>query len=179
MAKIFRKIHIYLSLFFLPVALLYALSGALYIAGIHGETQGKIVLNAAPQPGEEISAILFALKGANLPAPQNTEPKKDKKGNLQIGNAFFSAALSCKGETCEVQTTKRGFIGILILLHKAKLGWYFNILAYGFALSLVIFYISGLFMTLFNSKKDRAAQYTTIALGIVVCVLLGYLSANA
>lgn len=35
MTKQFRNIHIYLSLFFLPLALMYALSGILYIAGIN------------------------------------------------------------------------------------------------------------------------------------------------
>lgn len=46
MTKQFRNIHIYLSLFFLPLALMYALSGILYIAGINQDLvqQSKLIL---------------------------------------------------------------------------------------------------------------------------------------
>ena len=38
MTKQFRNIHIYLSLFFLPIALMYAITGILYISGFNQDS---------------------------------------------------------------------------------------------------------------------------------------------
>ena len=62
------------------------------------------------------------------------------------------------------------------MLHKAKAMWYFNILAVGFGITLVLLYVSGLMITLFNIKKNRKSQYVTLTLGFIVTLILGILS---
>lgn len=180
MTKQFRNIHIYLSLFFLPVALMYALTGILYISGFDqdsGATKNTYTLNAEIPKGGEAEAMLNYLQNNNIPLPSKTEPKVNKSGALSVGGAHYSVSIAKSGENVwTITTLKRSFIGDLIMLHKAKAKWYFNILAIGFGITLVLLYLSGLMITLFNSKKNRGIQYGTIMAGIVVSVVLGVLS---
>lgn len=71
---------------------------------------------------------------------------------------------------------ERSLIGDMIMLHKAKAKWYFDILAIGFGLTLILLYISGLMITLFNIKKNRGIQIFTILAGIIISVIVGALS---
>ena len=62
------------------------------------------------------------------------------------------------------------------MLHKDKAAWYFSVLSVGFGVVLFLLYLSGLMITFFASKKDRAKQLTTFAIGLLVTILLAYLS---
>ncbi|WP_394967014.1 hypothetical protein [uncultured Helicobacter sp.] len=62
--SLWMKVHLYLSLFFLPAALIYALTGALYIFDVRENADAKIqefTLPSIPQQGEEQAAILSVL----------------------------------------------------------------------------------------------------------------------
>lgn len=180
MVKQFRNIHIYLSLFFLPVALMYALTGALYIFGVDedsGASKHTYTLKATISQGGEIEAMLEYLKANDIALPRGSEPKLDKKGYLRIGSVHYFAGIKKLGEgTYDIMVFKRSFIGDIILLHKAKGEWYFNILAVGFGIAIAILYLSGLIITLFNSKKNRFIQYVTLIVGFIVSFVLGTLS---
>ena len=59
--SLWMKVHLYLSLFFLPAALIYALTGALYIFDVRENADASIqelVLPSVPQKGEEQEIIL-------------------------------------------------------------------------------------------------------------------------
>ena len=180
MTKQFRNLHIYLSLFFLPVALMYALTGVLYISGFDqdsGATKNTYILNAEIPKGGEVDAMLKYLEDNNLPLPAKTEPKPNKSGALSIGGTHYSASIAQSGENqWTINTTKRSLIGDMIMLHKAKAKWYFNVLAIGLGITMVLLYLSGLMITLFNSKKNRNIQYGTILAGCLVSIVLGVLS---
>ena len=111
MTKQFRNLHIYLSLFFLPVALMYALTGVLYISGFDqdsGATKNTYILNAEIPKGGEIDAMLKYLEENNLPLPAKTEPKPNKSGALSIGGTHYSASIAQSGENqWTINTTKR------------------------------------------------------------------------
>ena len=69
--KFFRRFHIYLSLFFLPVALLYAVSGLAYIFGANQDfmaTKNSYKTNLVLQKGAEQEAVLQFLKEQNMNA---------------------------------------------------------------------------------------------------------------
>ena len=93
-----------------------------------------------------------------------------------MGGIHYSVNAKQNGEDLLITATTRSLLGDIILLHKDKGGWYFSILAVGFGISLVLLYLSGLMITLFASKKDRKSQLVVLALGVLACVVLGYMS---
>ncbi|MBX7490375.1 hypothetical protein [Helicobacter turcicus] len=180
MTKQFRNIHIYLSLFFLPIALMYAITGILYISGFDQNswaTEHTYTLTQNIEQGEEINALVQYLKDNNLSIPSNLTPKTTKNGALSIGSTHYSASIRKNADsTYTIRTLERSIMGDMIMLHKAKAKWYFDVLAIGFGITLILLYLSGLMITLFNSKKNRGIQYATILAGCIISVVLGALS---
>lgn len=179
--KLFRLLHIYVSLFFLPVALLYAVSGVAYIFGVKDDvlaTKVKYEANATLVKGQEEELLLGILKEKGIQIPSNTKPRNDRKqGGVTMGSIHYSinAKQQAPGELI-ITTTTRSLLGDIILLHKDKGNWYFSVLAVGFGVSLLLLYLSGLMITLFASKKDRKSQLIVLTFGVLACTLLGYLS---
>lgn len=62
------------------------------------------------------------------------------------------------------------------MLHKAKVKWYFDVLAIGFGITMFLLYFSGVMITLVNIKKNREKQILTIIAGIVISTIVGGLS---
>lgn len=179
--KFFRYFHIYVSLFFLPVTLLYAVSGVSYIFGLKEDTgASKITYTASGiqlPTGDEKGVLLGILKAQGIKIPADTTLRNDKKkGGVSMGGIHYSVNAKQNGEDLLITATTRSLLGDIILLHKDKGGWYFSILAVGFGVSLVLLYLSGLMITLFASKKDRKSQLAVLALGVLACVVLGYMS---
>ncbi len=178
--KLFRQIHIYVSLFFLPCAVLFALTGIVYILGADQDTglkveNYKLVKNI--EAGKEKDALIQYLQENNLKIPSNTEVIKGKDKGVTIGGAHYSANIAPIAQNEYTITLKtRSFLGDMIMLHKDKGAWYFSVLSIAFGIALFLLYISGLIITLFASKKDRQKQLATLGAGIVITILLAYLS---
>ncbi|CAM2905380.1 hypothetical protein [Helicobacter burdigaliensis] len=186
MTKTFRNIHIYLSLFFLPVALIYAITGIFYISGFDQDSGAKLNTYThkvqATANINEADILTNYLKENNIALPKATEPKMDKKsGALTIGSVHYAASIKKVEETnntitYSITTKERSILGDLIMLHKSKGAWYFNILAIGFGITLILLYASGLMITLFANKKKRGIQYATILAGLIATIVLGCMS---
>ena len=178
--KFFRQFHIYLSLFFLPCAFIFALTGIAYIFGINqdiGLEKQIYTLNERIEKGQEIEKLLDFLKDNNIKIPSNTQTIKSKDKGITIGSTHYSVSIAENGENQYQITTKtRSFLGDLIMLHKDKGAWYFSVLSVGFGVSLFLLYISGLMMTLFASKKDRKNQILVLIAGILITFILAYIS---
>lgn len=185
--KLWMQLHLYLSLFFLPAAFIYAITGALYIFEIRqnsGATIVDIKLDSMPQKGEEKEFILQVLKENNLKIPSDTQIKMNK-GNISMGNVKYSATiLKEKDGTMILKTIDRGLYGILMLMHKStgtkhEIGGFrfsfFDAIAITFGISMIIFYLSGLIMTSF-CKGKRKSGFLTIAAGFIVTILAIYFS---
>lgn len=172
--KHWMQIHTYLSLFFLPAMLVYAITGVGYIFGFKEGAGAKIQQFTIPTPesGKEQEAIFQFLRENNLEIPANTE-LKNARGGMQMGNQSYSVSLQKSGETSKLVVTDRSLYGILLLMHKAKNTPYFDIIAIGFGISLVIFYLSGLIYTSF-CKKNRRTALLVCAAGFVCCALAIY-----
>ncbi|MBZ7986361.1 PepSY-associated TM helix domain-containing protein [Campylobacter sp. Cr9] len=175
--KTWMKIHLYLSLFFLPMALIYAVTGAFYIFGFKVNAGASVVsmkLNENINKENARDVMLKLIKENNLKIPDNTELRFNKNtyvlGNIK--NAYFIRVIDNKAEFLAYD---RSIYGVLLLLHKAHGGVWFNVLAVGFAVALVIFYISGLFLTAFCKRDKKGALISTI-LGIVITALCVYFS---
>ena len=179
--KFFRQIHIYLSLFFLPVALIYVISGASFIFGFGQNTgmQKEIYkFQADIKKGEEKEFMLKFLQENNIKIPSNQEVKFNKKeGGFLMGGVHYSIVMNEHGpRNYNLVVRTRSLLGDILMLHKDKGKWYFDILALGFATTLILLYISGLIITLFNIKKDRGKQVFVLFLGILTTIIISYLS---
>lgn len=177
MGKTFRLIHIYISLFFLPLALLYAVSGVLFLCGFNQDSgaEKKSFYLDSPFVKEELSTkIKELLEKSNLRLPSNFEAKGAKGGGVMYGSASYSVVAKQKGSGTSIEVTQRSIIGLAMLLHKGKAKWYFDVLAYGFALALVALYISGLIIANLNKIKGKA--WASVGAGLLAMVILGYLS---
>lgn len=178
--KLFRQIHIYVSLFFLPCAVLFALTGIVYILGADQDTglkveNYKLVKNI--EAGKEKDALIQYLQENNLKIPSNTEVIKSKDKGVTIGGVHYSANIAPVAQNEYTITLKtRSLLGDMIMLHKDKGAWYFSVFSIAFGIALFLLYISGLIITLFASKKDRQKQLATLGAGIVITILLAYLS---
>ncbi|EAI3983618.1 hypothetical protein YO64_06860 [Campylobacter jejuni] len=178
--KLFRQVHIYLSLFFLPCALLFALTGIAYIFGIDQDVGLKVEqyqLSKVIESGKEREALIEFLKTNGLKIPSNTNIIKSKDKGITIGGTHYSANIT-QNSTNEYNITlkTRSLLGDMIMLHKDKGAWYFSVLSVGFGITLFMLYISGLMITLFANKKDRSKQFAVLGVGVVVTLLLAYLS---
>ena len=93
-----------------------------------------------------------------------------------MGSIKYSASITTnkQGESI-VRVTDRGLFGILVLMHKAKGKVYFDIIAVGFSLSLIVFYLSGLIITSFCKKKRKQALLA-FALGLILTALATWAS---
>ena len=179
--KFFRLAHIYVSLFFLPVALLYAVSGVAYIFGANHDTFATKIeyeANATLVKGQEQALLLEILNEKGIKVPANTQVRNDRRqGGVSMGGIHYSINAKQQGaDTLIITTTTRSLLGDIILLHKDKGAWYFSVLAVGFGVALALLYLSGLMITLFASKKDRTPQLIVLTLGVITCSVLGYLS---
>ncbi len=178
--KDWMKIHTYLSLFFLPMCVIYVLTGIGYIFDFKDTAGAKIyefALPNAPQKGEEAATMIEVLKANNLKIPSNTDIKI-QKGNPSMGSISYAVSLEAdrKSGELKVKVVDRGLYGILVLMHKAKGAVYFNVVAVCFALSLAIFYLSGLIMTSFCKNKRKSAGIA-LGSGFVITAIAIYLSA--
>ncbi|AJC86723.1 membrane protein [Campylobacter sp. RM16704] len=179
--KFFRQIHIYISLFFLPLAFLYALTGFAYIAGFDGESGAKIQnykVQAVIQKGAEAEFLIDFLNKNSLKLPSSLEPKLNKKGNgIELGTISYTASIIKIDENnYEIITKERSLLGNMILLHKDKGMWYFSVLGLAFALAMIVLYISGLLITLIAIRKDRGKQIVVLGIGFVITLFIAYLS---
>lgn len=177
MGKTFRLVHIYISLFFLPLALLYAVSGVLFLCGFNQDSYAdkKSFYIDSPFDSKKLSAqVQELLEQNNLKLPSSFEAKKAKGGGVMYGTASYSVVAKQKGQGVSVEVTQRSVIGLAMLLHKGKAKWYFDVLAYGFALALVALYVSGLIIANLNKIKGKA--WATVGIGFLAVLVLGYLS---
>lgn len=161
MGKIFRQIHIELSLFFLPLALLYVLSGTLYLSGFNQDVGAKTWKISLPlvEKSKLPQVLNDELAKNGLKLIEDTELKKGKNDSLLLGGVSYSATLMQNQQGWSAKIVQRSFWGNLIMLHKGKGKWYFNVLAFAFAFSLMIFYFSGLVMTKFCNKRRKQAFF--------------------
>lgn len=169
--KTWMKIHLYLSIFLLPVALIYAVTGAGYIFGFKDDAGAKIIelkINEQVNENNVKDIMLKIIKENNLKLPSNTEIK-NVKNSFVMGSIYRSFSLSKD----KFKYTQRSIYGVLVLLHKSKAGVFFNILSVIFSITLFALYISGIFLVFKREKKKILA---ILGLGCLTTLILAYLS---
>ena len=184
--KLWIQIHTYLSIFFLPAALLYIITGIGAIVGFESDSGGKtqdFILQTTPQKGQEEAFILDFLKQQNLKIPNPTTLQKFNSCFMYMGSPTYSVTLIKElepngDEHYKIHTSQRGLYGLAFFMHIAFQAPYFSVIAFGFSLSMIVFYFSGLVMTSFARGKRKIMLYVFVGAIFAVC-LATYLSIRA
>ncbi|WP_164757221.1 PepSY domain-containing protein [Campylobacter insulaenigrae] len=179
--KFFRQVHIYIGLFFLPLAFLYAITGFAYLVGFDGDSGAKIQsykIQATIQKDDEAKFLITFLEQNHLKLPSSLKPKPNKKGNgIELGGINYTTSIIKIDEnTYEIITKTRSLLGNMISLHKNKGMWYFSILGLAFASAMIMLYISGILITLVAIRKDRKKQIVVLTLGFIITLIVAYFS---
>ena len=171
--KNWMQIHTYLSLFFLPACLIYVITGVGHIFGYKVDADAKIyefTISAIPPKEQVQDFIIQKLRENDLPIPKNTEIRYHR-GAPTMGGMKYNVVLGKnRNDELVMRVTNRGIYGILLLMHRAKGLYYFDIIAVAFSVSLILFYLSGLIVTQF-CKKNRRAGLLAFALGGIITTI--------
>lgn len=184
MQKQIVRAHVFLACFFLPMAVLYAITGGLYglrYTGAHRSTDTKLAL-AAPLPSD--LAGLVAIADAELRAQGIAQPT----GEARIRKSGTSYHLEWSGSTrdIELHPTAEASTALFrvkeasayrrfVQLHKAKGGDLFRYFAAAWMIGLLALVVSGAVMA-FTRKPSRDLAIASTAAGVVVFTVLAVVS---
>ncbi len=165
-------IHGYIAVFFLPFALLYAITGGLYILGESGgDTRSTVSITTSTPPssaGEAISLMQAELSSRGWRVPTATDPYRELQGGYYWGH--FSETLRFAPSKTEGQWDiihqQNSWYRQLVEIHKDHAGLYFSIMGFGFAIGMFVLILSGAFM-MFQSKVHRKMATILVVVGIV------------
>ncbi|RVY99282.1 hypothetical protein [Helicobacter pylori] len=167
MTAMMRYFHIYATTFFFPLALLFAVSGLSLLFKVHQDTGANIkewVLEKSLKKEERLDFLKDFIKESHIAMPKKIEPR-EHRGALVIGTPLYEINLETKGSQTKIKTIERGFLGALIMLHKAKVGIVFKVLLGIFCVFLLLFYVSAFLMVAF---KDTKRMFISVLIGSVV-----------
>ncbi len=184
MKKIFRKVHLYMALFTIPVGIMMGLTGALYVLGANQDTGAEIksyTVNQTIPKGEEVTFLAKWTKENNIKMPKANVSLDKSKINRNIGSAGYVITLKEKDGITEIITLDRSILGDVIMLHKAKGGLLFKVMLVLYGIVLISFYISGLIIAVFKKNVNgklvpKTENYIVIAAGFIVTIILAVLS---
>ncbi|RKU90795.1 hypothetical protein DDP32_01575 [Helicobacter pylori] len=167
MTAMMRYFHIYATTFFFPLVLLFAVSGLSLLFGVRQDTGAKIkewVLEKSLKKEERLDFLKDFIKENHIAMPKKIEPR-EHRGALIIGTPLYEINLETKGDQTKIKTIERGFLGVLIMLHKAKVGIVFKALLGIFCVFLLLFYLSAFLMVAF---KDTKRMFVSVLIGSIV-----------
>lgn len=184
MKKFLRTIHFYMALLTIPVGLMVAVTGIVYIAGLDqdvwAETNTYKIETTIPA-GQEIEFLKKWTKENNVKMPKQAV-SKDKSGlNRTVGSAGYTITIKEADGKTELLTKDRSLLGNMIMLHKAKGGILFKIMMILFGIVLIGFYITGLGFAMFKKNVKgkmvpKTEAYVAIAAGFVITIIFAVLS---
>ncbi|PAF41682.1 PepSY-associated TM helix domain-containing protein [Helicobacter sp. 11S03491-1] len=176
MKKNYQKIHIYLSIFFLPFALLYAVTGILYLTHYSG---GKDLSTYKVDFEKQLTKEELADFGLKFLHEKNIKFRNMDvsfaKNRIQIGLMANYARISQSDGKIKIDVYKGNIIRYLMSLHFGQGKWYFDVLGIAFGAALAIFYLTGILMVKHHSKHKKPL-WISFFLGLGVVIVVGYLN---
>lgn len=184
MKKIFRKIHLYLALFTIPMGIMVAVTGVCYILGADQDTWAETntyTVNQTIPKGQEVEFLKQWTKENNIKMPKANVSLDKSKVNRTVGSAGYIFTLKDKENATEIVTLKRSLLGNMIMLHKAKAGLLFKIMMVLYGIVLAGFYISGITIATFKKNVNgklvpKTENYIVIAAGLIVTIIFAIIS---
>lgn len=167
--------HIHASVFFLPLALLFATTGVAFLLGYNPNSGARITqweIPKIPEPKERLGFLLNFIQQKHLPRPADLKPRIHR-GVLSIGTPRYEVGLEVRSGRAVISSVHRNFLGVLMVAHKGKAGVVLKILGAAFGVFLLLFYASGLIVGLSYRHKSARGIVSAFLLGLAV--LLGSL----
>lgn len=189
----FLKWHLYISLFFIPMAIFYKATGIVGIFGYFGSQDSKVIeltpdqkqffkdfkANEVKSTKEELSIarnrILEFLTSSNLDLPYTNEIQDSWDNKRYVLGGIAKYIEIDKSNPSSIILYKRDLLSNLMTLHFARGGMLFNILAFCFIIFLFITYVTGLLIC--NFSKHRYKYGSVILAGFIITLLSGIISA--
>lgn len=172
------KIHGYIAVFFLPLALLYAVTGTLYIIGKSGSAS-TVSVEFQTMDGwpETIEAAYPLVEGKlhenNLPVALNSVTATSRVNSdteYYWRTLAHSATLTKTGDAAAtLRVQENGTYRQLVEIHKDHAGILFTIMGFGFGIAMSVLILSGALM-MFKSKLYRKPATLLLSSGTVLCL---------
>lgn len=176
------KIHGYVSIFFLPLAFIYAVTGALIIVDQRGAlTKEKHVLQLENPSFEDLSAQKKLISDFLLQRGESSLPVGEPKlvrGEIYWGQPSSINLNFSHGEKpgeAVLDLRKPDLLFSLVILHRARGGRVFDYFGFAFALAMIAMYVSGIFIFWKIKAKRKALSFTFLG-GTLITVLVIWLS---
>lgn len=170
--------HVVLAAFFLPVALMFAVTGALYTVSIKGsyrETTHTITLAepAKAELGAMVSAVEQALAGMGKSAPTGSAALRSGGADVSLDwtGANRDISLKTKLDSTEAALTVRDTTPYrrLVQLHKAKGSAIAKGISVLWAVGLVLMFVSGMAIA-WGAASYRRLAIVASAAGVLTFV---------
>jgi hypothetical protein len=172
------KIHAILACFFMPLAILYFISGALYTFDIKGHVDKQVYTLALDRPFAPDLAQLSelartALNQRQLRLPAGDQAIKEKKGSYEYrwGDLRRLVVIHPTGNPLEVELIyrERSPLTQVMRVHRADAGLLVKTYSLTMVVSLITIIVTGVFLGVATPKLRRMAL---LALGVGCLVVL-------
>ena len=170
------KIHAILACFFIPMATLYFISGALYSSGIKGHIDKQVYSLELESPFvpdlAQLSALArTALDQRDLPPPGGDPLITQKKGSYQYRWGDLKRLVVIQPTANPLQAEliyrKRSPLVQVMRVHRAEAGSLIRVLSVSMAVALITVLASGVFLAVGIPKLRRTAL-VALAAGLLV-----------
>lgn len=161
------QLHTYLSCFFFPIALVFIISGSLYLLDIEGGHTGEYeyaieLPEGWPQDEAEAKKLILPIieKYGHDKLPPDFYFEDNWVGWFGYKQEVFIDP-SQNIKHAKLHVNKHDFLHQLLLIHKGHAGLFFRLLAILFGISLFISVLTGLVLALSISKLRVPALWCT------------------
>ena len=175
--KFWMRIHLYVSMFFIPMALIYAITGGLEIMfTFHGYSHEEVIEISLNEPlSDDLSDleswVAKQLNERQLPVPHG-------HGEMQRGQFIWGRPTGINvalrrnrtENTVRIRHEVPDFYNRLANLHEGRGGQAFNIMAMSFSVAMILIYISGILIC-WKSVKLRRLVLASLSIGLVVTAI--------
>jgi hypothetical protein len=181
--QLLMRVHTLLAAFFLPVGLLFLVTGVLLAFNIKADSKVTKLALAAPVASptlpEAAKLVEAELVRNHLPVPRGEESMKTEKDgwSFQWNGTGSSVKWTVKNDepTGELSVTENGLVRRAEQLHKSKGALAFKVFSAAWALGLLLLFASGTVMAI-QVKALRQMTWIALALGTLSFVVLAWLS---
>lgn len=169
--SIWRKIHTYVAIFFLPFMLLFAATGVGHLLGFNqfaGASKQSFIIDM-PHSSDKLvlkEAIVENLAKHNLAVPGRYERMRD--GRMIVGNAKYVASLGKKEDKMVLEYTERTWFGTMYAMHFGNGSDLFNVLSIIFSAFIIVMYLSGFIITSWCKSYQKPAIISLVVGSIIV-----------
>ncbi len=178
--SVLMKVHTLLAVFLMPVAVMFFVTGALYIWDIKGEEEKtNHIIKIKPSFSGDISEYILVtknkLKDLNLSNPTGQSKIRVKEGKTIF--EWKGAAIEVRVETnlekltAKMEVKKSNWYRHLVQLHKSKGGFVFKVYSTILSIALLTLILSGFIMA-WQIPKLRKLTITATFSGFFVFILL-------